>query len=179
MAISVRRRLGPVLGVMVGTGAMVGMGAGAATAQSPANPFAGRPAGGSGPYGSETGARIHLMQGFPAAGPRAGAAGVAATASATDESSAEASHSPESRGASSIFEAMFVGCSAGAFLGGYSAWSAAPATVAAAELTLTAAPGGALAVGAIGVAAGIGCGLGAATGVVSLSAASVWSWVTQ
>lgn len=140
------------------------------SAQGFGNPFAGRPAGaGPGPYGNDAGASIHLMQMGPAAKP-----GVVAAAAARGPRSAtesEPTHQAEPSKAAAVLEAMFVGCAAGTFLGGFTAWAT---VVPAAELAAAAAPPaapGLLAAGAIG------CGLGAATAVVSLGASSLWAWV--
>ena len=148
------------------------------------NPFAARPVGtpgaGLGPYGNDTGAALHLMQTaqstipLPAAAARSAAA--ARLAPAGDEAE-EMPHRAELREGSRVLEAMFVGCSAGAFLGGYTAWSSATPVIAA-ELAV-AGPAGAGIATALGAAAAIGCGLGAATGAISVTASALWSWAVR
>ncbi len=156
--------------------ALMVLGGTPAIAQSRGNPFAGRPAGGLGPYGNDTGAGVHLMQAMPAMRLGAPAAAVAASTTATDASeSREMPHRAELREGSPVWEAMFVGCSAGAFLGGYTAWSTA-APVVGAELAVVGAPAAAAVAATLGTASLIGCGLGAATATVSVAAASLWSW---
>lgn len=146
-----------------------------AAAQAPGNPFAGRPAGGLGPYGNDTGASLHLMQAAPAlrlGAPVAG--GAVASGTATEEP--REPHRAETREGSPLWEAMFVGCTAGAFLGGYTAWATA-APVVGAELAAVGGPVGGYAMAAVGTASAIGCGLGAATATVSVAASSLWAWV--
>ncbi len=148
-----------------------------ALAQSPGNPFAGRPSGGLGPYGNDAGATLHLMQAAPAVrvGP-AGAVASSAAAGAAREEPRETPHRIETREGSPWFEAMFVGCAAGAFLGGYTAWSTAAPAVGA-ELAVMGAPAAGYAMAALGTATAIGCGLGASTATVSVAASTLWSWV--
>jgi hypothetical protein len=154
--------------------ALLVLGATQALAQAPGNPFAGRPGGGLGPYGNDTGAGLHLMQAAPV--PRLGTPKVVATTTAVaGEESKEMPHRAEIREGSPLWEAMFVGCSAGAFLGGYTAWSTT-APVVGAELAAIGGPAGGYAAAALGTAAAIGCGLGAATATVSIAASSLWSW---
>lgn len=153
---------------------LLALGGTPAFAQSPGNPFAGRPAGGLGPYGSDTGASLHLMQAAPAM--RIGVPAVVTTTSAVDgEESREMPHRAEIREGTPLWEAMFVGCSAGAFLGGYTAWSTTTPVVGA-ELVAIGAPAAGYVAAALGTASAIGCGLGAATATVSVAAASLWSW---
>lgn len=136
-----------------------------AAAQGFGNPFAGGTAGGLGPYGNATGATMHLVQAAPLA-----KVGATAAALSAGEASKEPPHQAELREGAGILEAMFVGCAAGSFLGGYTAWSTAVPAVGA-ELAMAAgAPG-------LAAAAAVGCGLGAATATVTVVAGSLWSWM--
>lgn len=154
--------------------ALLVLGGTPAVAQAPGNPFAGRPAGGLGPYGNDTGAALHLMQATPAM--RLGTPTVVTTTTAVvGQESREMPHRVEVREGTPLWEAMFVGCSAGAFLGGYTAWSTA-APVVGAELAMMGPPAAGYVAAAVGTAAAIGCGLGAATATVSVAAGSLWSW---
>lgn len=146
-----------------------------AQAQSPGNPFAGRPAGGLGPYGNDAGATLHLMQAAPAVRVAPTGAVASTVTGAAREEPRETPHRVETREGSPWFEAMFVGCAAGAFLGGYTAWSTAAPAVGA-ELAVMGAPAAGYAMAALGTATAIGCGLGASTATVSVAAAAVWSW---
>lgn len=155
-------------------GAMV-IGAAPAAAQLGNNPFAGRPAGGLGPYGSDAGATMHLIQAGPLM--RAGtttAAAATGSAAATGESR-EMPHRAELREGTPLWEAMFVGCAAGAFLGGYTAWSTIT-PLAGAELAVVGTPAAGYLAGALGTGLAIGCGLGASTAAVTVAATAFWSW---
>jgi len=160
------------------------------SAQQRGNPFAGRPGGfggqrgGFGPYGSDAGAMPHLMQVPQIMAPpdlaehRHGRVGAVVQRGETPEV-------PEAN-SEDAGEAMFVGCAAGGFLGGFTAattsflvtsGAAAPTAAAAAAATT----GVALPVlaGALVSATAIGCSIGVATAAVSVSAASLWHWLAR
>ncbi|MGE0224917.1 MAG: hypothetical protein AB7F35_08960 [Acetobacteraceae bacterium] len=153
-------------------------------AQQFGNPFGARGGGGLGPYGTDAGASAHLMQ-LPAS-PRLIAQarpGAAAIAAVPEEKSADLVHQGE--GESTILQQMFVGCTVGAFLGGFSVITAAEAAapaVAAAGATAVAGAAAAAApavVSTLASAAGIGCGLGASTAIVASGAGAMWQWVAR
>ncbi|GEM_PF-6960052 len=147
-----------------------------ALAQQVGNPFAGRAAGGRGPYGSDAGAATHIMQ-LPqlaqaAVGAAAGQPRGSGVVAVQEGERTEQVHTPESGG--NFWEIVFASCAGGAFLGGVTALST---TEVVAVGTAAVAPAGlALPVlaGAAASAAGIGCGLGASTAAISLGAAALW-----
>lgn len=146
---------------------------GPAAAQGFGNPFAATPGAGLGPYGNGTGASVHLMQLGPLA--KAGTAAIATRPTRVATEAREPPHRAELPEGSQILEAMFIGCSAGAFLGGYTAWSTVVPAVGA-EVAVAGAPVAAAAAAGVLSASAIGCGLGAATGVVTLAAGTAWNW---
>ncbi len=147
-----------------------------AWAQQAGNPFAGRALGGRGPYGSDAGATMHVMQlphlAHSAVGAAAGRPRGATVVAVREGERTEPVERPESDG--SFWEILFASCAGGAFLGGVTALAS---TEVVAVGTAAVAPAGlALPVlaGAAASAAGIGCGLGASTAAISLGAASLW-----
>jgi hypothetical protein len=151
-----------------------------ASAQQRGNPFAGRRFGGAGPYGSDAGAMPHLMQVPQIMVPpgmaerRRGMAGVVV------QPSGEPPGKPELLEANqdNTWEAIFVGCTAGGFLGGF---SAATTTSVVSSGAAAVPVGMALPVlaGTVASAAAIGCGVGVATAAVSVSAAALWHWLAR
>jgi hypothetical protein len=166
--------------------------AGTAAAQQMFDPFAGSMAPGApGPYGSEAGAYVHLLQNFqtmlsgapqmlsgyltgamppPSAETNpmgSGASGGTQAPGGAGEGGDKAEAPDSTDAADSAFEIFLGACAGGAFLGGYSAASAA-APVAA---TGVAAPAAATVVAS---AAAIGCALGVSTAAVSLGAVAGW-----
>jgi hypothetical protein len=120
--------LRPYVGLLLLMAAAAG--SSSAWAQQPGNPFAGGSPGAPGPYGSVAGATHHLMQVPQILGPTYGVASAAkqlrrrpastATVVATEGGEkAEAPETPEPD--YSFWEAMFVACSAGTFLGAFTA----------------------------------------------------------
>ena len=168
MLLPMTRVLAVILSVMVAIGTVP------AKAQQFGNPFGGRPSGGVGPYGSDAGATVHLMQNPQAMGLRYGATNAAGPAAALVEGSdrPEAPHRPEAD--SYLWEALFAGCAAGSFLGGFTALTTT--TVATAGAAAGAPVGLALPLlsGAIASASAIGCALGASTAAISLGASTLW-----
>ncbi len=165
---------------------------GTATAQQVMDPFAGSMAPGApGPYGSMAGAYVHLLQNFqtmlsgtpqmtsgtftgamPSPTPTAlDASGGPSTPGAGD-GGGEPAEAPETDAGDSTWEIFIGACAGGAFLGGYSAATAA----APAAATGVAAPAAATAVAS---AAAIGCGLGVSTAAVSFGAVGGWRLFTQ
>jgi hypothetical protein len=159
-----------------------------AAAQSPtafmqrlAGPFAGRVAqnGQMAPlYGSQAGARPHLLQGTQALAmvgndPEAPirAMRMATSAEPPDRSSEGSAKRPEAPDVD-VGERpwdVFVGsCAGGAFIGGFSAISATG-------------PAGATPIGltVVATSTGIGCGIGVATAVVSLGAVYTWRFASR
>jgi len=152
-------------------------GASPSAAQGFGNPFAAGPGAGLGPYGNGTGASVHLIQlgSMAKAGATAAAIGNRPTRAAAE--TAEPRHQAELPEGLRLLEAMFIGCSAGAFLGGYTAWSTALPAVGA-EVAVAGPPAAGAAAGVLAASA-IGCGLGAATAVVTLAAGTVWNWAVR
>ena len=147
-----------------------------AWAQQAGNPFAGRALGGRGPYGSDAGATMHVMQiphvAHSAVGAAAGRPRGATVVAVREGERTESVERLESDG--SFWEILFASCVGGAFLGGVTALAS---TEIVAVGTAAVAPAGlALPVlaGAAASAAGIGCGLGASTAAISMGAAGLW-----
>lgn len=154
------------------------IGAVPAAAQQPGNPFAGGTPGGPGPYGSEAGAAHHLMQLPQILAPSFGTAAVSRQfrrppGSSTTVVATEGGEKPEApevpEAGRGFWEAMFVACSAGTFLGAFAALTTT--TVVTAGTGAAAAPAFAAAVAS---ASAVGCGLGVSTAVVSIGAGSLW-----
>jgi len=147
---------------------LLGLMAGPAAAQM-LDPFAGgsaAPGMPGGPYGSAAGANVHLLQTMSGAD----LVVTGATASTVAETAAEGgepAEAPEVEAGESLWEIFVGACAGGAFLGGYSAASAATPVAA----TGVAAPSAAALVGS---AAAIGCGLGVATAAVTLGTVNGW-----
>lgn len=147
-----------------------------ACAQQRGNPFAGRSAGGAGPYGSDAGARVHMMQQSQimtrAYGAAAAGAGDPASVVVEDGGTLKAPRRVDPD--SDLGQVLFASCAGGAFLGGLT--SATTTTVVASGAGAAAAAGMGLPIlaGAVASASAIGCGIGVATAVVSLGAADVW-----
>jgi hypothetical protein len=148
---------------------LLGLMSGPAAAQM-LDPFAGgsaAPGMPGGPYGSAAGANVHLLQTMSGADLMVtGATAAAVTETAAGEAGGEA-EAPEVEAGESLWEIFVGACAGGAFLGGYSAASAATPVAA----TGVAAPSAAALVGS---AAAIGCGLGVATAAVTLGTVSGW-----
>jgi hypothetical protein len=142
---------------------LLGLMSGPAAAQM-LDPFAGgsaAPGMPGGPYGSAAGANVHLLQTM------SGADLMVTGATAAAGEGGEPAEAPEVEAGESLWEIFVGACAGGAFLGGYSAASAATPVAA----TGVAAPSAAALVGS---AAAIGCGLGVATAAVTLGAVSGW-----
>jgi hypothetical protein len=132
------------------------------------DPFAGgsaAPGIPGGPYGSAAGANVHLLQTMSGAG--LVVTGTTVAAEAAGGEAGEAAEAPEVEAGESLWEIFVGACAGGAFLGGYSAASAATPVAA----TGVAAPSAAALVGS---AAAIGCGLGVATAAVTLATVNGW-----
>ena len=142
---------------------LLGLMAGPAAAQM-LDPFAGgsaAPGMPGGPYGSAAGANVHLLQTMSGGDLMITGATVAAG------EAGEEAEAPETEAGESLWEVFVGACAGGAFLGGYSAASAATPVAA----TGVAAPSAAALVGS---AAAIGCGLGVATAAVTLGTVNGW-----
>jgi hypothetical protein len=147
---------------------LLGLMSGPAAAQM-LDPFAGGsavPGMPGGPYGSAAGANVHLLQTMSGADLMVTGATAAAVAETAGEGG-EPAEAPEVEAGESLWEIFVGACAGGAFLGGYSAVSAATPVAA----TGVAAPSAAALVGS---AAAIGCGLGVATAAVTLGTVSGW-----
>ena len=145
------------------TAIVLGLMAGPAAAQM-LDPFAGgsaAPGMPGGPYGSAAGANVHLLQTMSGGDLMITGATVAAG------EAGEEAEAPELEAGESLWEVFVGACAGGAFLGGYSAASAATPVAA----TGVAAPSAAAFVGS---AAAIGCGLGVATAAVTLGSVNGW-----
>lgn len=146
-----------------------------AAAQSPGNPFAGRQAGGNGPYGSDAGAMVHMMQRSQFTGQSGSAAFAEGGGGGPGVVETDGKlRAPRGDGRADIWQAIFVSCVGGAYLGGLTS---------AMTTTVVSTAGGGLGLpllaGAIGTAAGIGCGIGASTAAVSLGAAAFWQGLSR
>jgi len=152
---------------------LLGLTAGPAAAQM-LDPFAGgsaAPGMPGGPYGSAAGANVHLLQTMSGADlvvTGATASAVAETAPAGE--GGESAEAPEVEAGESLWEIFVGACAGGAFLGGYSAVTAATPVAA----TGVAAP---TAAALVASASAIGCGLGVATAAVTLGAVNGWRTV--
>jgi len=154
-----------------------------ACAQQLTNPFAGGVPGAPGPYGSPSGAMHHLMQLPQTLEPSYGGIfapdhlhrGYASNAAIAADSGErpEAPETPEPD--HSVWEALFVACSAGSFLG---AFTVLTTTGVAAGVGAGAAVAPVFTAGIL-TASAMGCGLGASTAAVSVGAASVWQRITR
>jgi hypothetical protein len=124
-------------------------------------------------YGSQAGAMPHLLQGTEALmipGDRSGLSlsGMQMSDNAGAESGSGKQDAPDADVSDKPWEVLIGACAGGAFIGGFSAISAA--------VPAGAAP---VAVPAVASAVAIGCGLGIATATVSLGAVYLWRRTVQ
>lgn len=163
-----------VLGIVVCVGAVAATMP--ARAQQFGNPFAGRSAGGAGPYGSDAGARVHIMQQSQimtrAYGAAAAGAGDPASIVVEDGGTLKAPKRVDPN--SDLWEVLFASCAGGAFLGGLTSATTTTVVVSGAGAAAGAGLGLPILAGAIASASAIGCGIGVSTAAVSLGAADVW-----